>query len=203
VEQLKLSAIAEPIIRELEKIPNADPSFRMHQVVSDFLDLVFFNATGNIRSKIETKNPYYGQGNGKVPLSDYLGGAHRILQVQLYNNPYHDILGYLYETEVQATRLFPSMEEMTIEAKKMSGGKVSDVMCGSGRLALAYARSVSSKVLFQNQDTDPKMIQITTLNMFFNGLESVNIVGNSDGEVFQVFRTKNKDGQMVIEEEKC
>lgn len=107
-----------------------------------------------------------------------LGQALGILQLNVLDNPYSDILGEYfmcfitkgqngqYFTPEPVCKMMASIQGADPEAE---GNRVLDPACGSGRMLLSYAET-SYRNYFFGADNSNTCAKMATLNFFLNGL---------------------------------
>lgn len=154
-------------------------------VFNDFLTLAIcsYHRT-NLQSRLTEKDPaneeIYLHISRKYDRTELKAFAEALghLMLNANDNPYSDILGEYFMQHIsrgQNGQFFtpdPVCEMMTLlqtENKSISGKKVADPACGSGRMLLQFARHNPDNYFFgaDNANTCAKM---AVLNFFLNGL---------------------------------
>ena len=108
-----------------------------------------------------------------------LGKAIGILQLNILDDPYSDILGEFfmeYITKGQNGQYFTPtpvcemMAQMTLENSQNQDQRILDPACGSGRMLLSAAK-INHRNYFFGADSSQTCAKMATLNFFLNGLQ--------------------------------
>lgn len=149
----------------------------------DWIDLIIFAFQMDDEKYLEIVGRYNNSqafGNRDIDLfADMFG----MLVAKMEENQYYDYLGEIYECCVsfgEHGQFFTPMCvcEMMAQISGKVQGSVNDPCAGAGRMALAHAKHFPSTT-YVNQDIDIVCVKMSVINMFLNGIESVNIWGNS------------------------
>jgi type I restriction-modification system DNA methylase subunit len=106
------------------------------------------------------------------------------LNTKLSNNTYYDLIGQLYEENVQSKgkqkdfqqyytpiHVTTLMTELTIRDKLPKGSFANDCCCGSGRFLLAIYVKNKGGVYCIGQDLDETSCKMTALNFYSHGIQ--------------------------------
>ncbi|OEK01165.1 hypothetical protein BFP97_06415 [Roseivirga sp. 4D4] len=162
---------------------------RRHDLSRAFNDLLTiaicsFHST-NIQSRLQEKDeqnealymetikPY-----SRENLND-LGKAIGILQLNVLDDPYSDVLGEFFMEHITKgqngqyftpTPVCEMMAQMTLENSRKEDQRILDPACGSGRMLLSAAK-INHRNYFFGADSSQTCAKMATLNFFLNGLQ--------------------------------
>ncbi|MDN5215556.1 N-6 DNA methylase [Fulvivirgaceae bacterium BMA12] len=161
-------------------------TYELAKVFNDLLTIGIcsYNRT-NIQSRLQKKDEaseaLYMETIKRYEHNDLkaFGAALGILKLNVWDNPYSDILGDFYMdyiTNGQNGQYFTPAPVCEVMAKLQlgnledEGNRILDPACGSGRMLLSTAKLYYRNYFFgaDNNNTCAKM---ATLNFFFNGLQ--------------------------------
>ena len=153
------------------------------RLFNDWLDLIIFAFQRDDEHYLEIVNRYnntHKLGNRDI---DLFVDMFTLLVIKMEEKQYYDFLGEMYESCVsfgEHGQFFTPMCicEMMAQITGSSLGKVSDPCSGAGRMALAHAKYFPNTT-YVNQDIDIVCVKMCVLNMLLNGIESINIWGNT------------------------
>ncbi|KYG79366.1 hypothetical protein AWW67_13405 [Roseivirga seohaensis] len=127
----------------------------------------------NERLYLETIKPYK-----KEELEEF-SKALGLLQLNVYENPYSDILGEFFMQQItrgQNGQYFTPepvcdmMARMNLAGIEGEGKRIQDPACGSGRMLLSAAK-INYRNYFYGADNSGTCAKMATLNFFLNGLK--------------------------------
>ena len=107
------------------------------------------------------------------------------MNTELQKQPYYDLIGYLYEDNVQSKGKQKNLQQyytpqnvteviselvMHKKAEEYKGGWANDPCCGSGRILLASHYNSKGELFCCGQDLDETSCKMTVLNFYSHGV---------------------------------